>query len=157
MDDYFDNAGERIRGLAKALYIIGMIGSILSGIAIMISLGSLNFFVGVLTGALVAGLGVFAAYVSALMLAAYGVLVQKTEENKAVNQQILDLLKKQDIQNNPPAAPTAPAAPAANRGWVAPPVRPSNGSATVWKCDYCGTDNVGNNVICKKCGQYRYG
>ena len=148
--ELFENAGTKIRNLAVGLFAIEAIAAILGGI-VMIMGDSDLFFFGILT--IVVGIGV--AYLSALLLSAFGELVESSTENMKINSKILDIMTEKD---RPASAKTAPVT-------RPTPIDPTQYTGTsrpaapavpnTWVCQHCGTTNKTNTSMCKGCGQYR--
>ena len=67
----FANAGGKIKAVAQVLTWIGIIGSVIGGIALI----SMNFIAGLLT----AGVGSLLSWVSALALYGFGELVENSD------------------------------------------------------------------------------
>jgi hypothetical protein len=149
MDDLFDNAGRKIRQYAIGIFVVEVVLSVIGGIGLWFSMGEDMFLLGLLLGALVAGLGSLMAYITALFLVAYGDLVQKTEDNQQVNKEILEYLK----ENRTAAVSVQNASVESNTKKNTAAVKPSNPQS--WVCTHCNTENSNNYSMCKHCGQYR--
>lgn len=155
MDGIFSNPGRRIKGWAKALFVIGIVAAVISFIA-MVAMDDDLFLAGLLT----AGISVFAAFISSLFLYAFGELVESSQENRDINRQILLTLG-----GNAPQAPQAPqhapqyaprqntpvqsAAPAAPRP---APVPSGDTTPGVWYCRACGNATSNAYATCTQCG-----
>lgn len=138
MCDLFENSGAQIQKIAKIIFYVSAVLALVLGIVIVVVVGDSTDEFGLCTilGVVVAGYGMLMAYLASLFLSSYGELVQNTEENRKVNEEILKYLKKQE----PEVAPAVPAA---------------SVHTNTWKCVNCGTENSSNHAMCKKCGQYR--
>ena len=68
----YDNIGGKIKGLAKAIFIIETIAAVISGVGIMAS----GYDTLILTGLLVLVVGPIVAWISSWMLYAFGQLVE---------------------------------------------------------------------------------
>lgn len=79
----YDNSGAKVKGLASFFAGLGMVGSIIVGVVTMIGGRGFGGFLG---GVMVAAVGCLCAWLSGLVLAAFGELVQNTYE-------ILQILK----------------------------------------------------------------
>lgn len=79
----YKNSGAKVKGLATFFAVLGMIGSVIMAVVIMASNETEE---GIILGVVVALVGCLFAWLSGLLLAAFGELVQNTYE-------ILQLLK----------------------------------------------------------------
>ena len=86
----FENAGIKIKKLAKILFSLEVAASILFAFIFLVENG-IDYIIPAVFAALC---GFAAAYVSALFLVAFGDLVQGSMENKEINKEILEQLKK---------------------------------------------------------------
>lgn len=82
----FDNIGSKIKLLAEAITAIGVVASIISGIAFMNS-GSTFVF-----GLIVAVLGSVLSWICSFIIYGFGQLIENTD-------QIICLMKKEEINN----------------------------------------------------------
>ena len=134
----YDNIGGKIKGLAKAAFIVEAISAVLSGF-VMVILGIDDFFETnlILYGILTMILGPIVAWVGSWLLYAFGELV---ENSTSLNRKIPDMAK--------PAAqqPAATVKPATYLSKPAP--RPANTHS--WRCDYCG--HMTSKSPCEHCG-----
>ena len=71
----FDNIGSKIKTLAKVVCWIGIIGSIIAGIAMIATLGE----VGVLSGLLTIVLGALLSWVGLFVLYGFGEMVENSD------------------------------------------------------------------------------
>ena len=71
----FDNIGSKIKTLAKVVCWIGIIGSIIAGIAMIATLGE----VGVLSGPLTIVLGALLSQVGSFVLYGFGEMVENSD------------------------------------------------------------------------------
>ena len=71
----FDNIGSKIKALAKVVCWIGIIGSIIAGIAMIATMGS----VGVLSGLLTIVLGALISWVGSFVLFGFGEMVENSD------------------------------------------------------------------------------
>ena len=87
----FNNPGAKIKGLAKTLFWIEVIGVVIG----ILAMGDYLFeeVAGLIGAVVILALGVGVAYISALFLAAFGELVQSSIDNKKVNEEILNEMK----------------------------------------------------------------
>ena len=149
MDGIFSNPGRRIKGCAKALFVVEIIIAVIGGIA-MIASDDDMFLLALLTVAI----GIAAGFVTALFLYAFGELVESSQENRDINRQILLTLG-----GNAPQAPQAPqyapqyapqqSAPAAPRP---APVPSGDTTPGVWYCRSCGNATSNAYATCTQCG-----
>lgn len=68
----YNNSGAKVKGLATVIVTLSMIGSVILGLILMVATESF------LLGAIVIGNGCFVAWLSGLMLAAFGEMVENT-------------------------------------------------------------------------------
>lgn len=85
----FDNIGAKIKMLAKVLCWIGIVASVISGIAIMAGTGS-N---GVLPGLLTIVLGTLFSWIGSFVLYGFGEMVENSDIRT-------DIAVKADMKNN---------------------------------------------------------
>ena len=71
----FDNIGSKIKTLAKVVCWIGIIGSIIAGIAMIATMGS----VGVLSGLLTIVLGALLSWAGSFVLYGFGKMVENSD------------------------------------------------------------------------------
>ena len=71
----FDNIGSKIKTLAKVVCWIGIIGSIIAGMAMIATMGS----VGVLSGLLTIVLGTLLSWVGSFVLYGFGEMVENSD------------------------------------------------------------------------------
>lgn len=90
----FNNPGAKIKGLAKTLFWIEVIGVVIG----ILAMGDYLFeeVAGLIGAVVILALGVGVAYISALFLAAFGELVQTNTEISETNKQILAEVRKQN-------------------------------------------------------------
>ena len=88
----FINVSGKIKGLAKAITIIGIIFGIIVSIAAMFAYGDHMILASVAMGVGVA----LSAWTTSLLLYAFGELVANSKESKELQQQILDELRSKD-------------------------------------------------------------
>lgn len=131
----YNNAGSKVKTLAKTIAIVLMVLSVLGGIGTMIA-GSF------IAGLLAAALGCLGAWLSGLTLAAFGELVENS--NKIVKALGADAPKGR------PAAPAAyQQAPA---GYQPRPAAPQQRPAAAQVCRVCGAPRKSSSPFCGSCG-----
>lgn len=145
----FNNIGRKIKTLATVLFILGCIGSGLMALGVIISYEEIE---GIIIGLVAGGVGFLVSYLSVLFLYAFGDLVENTEENKRINQQILLQLQRGNAVGY--GAPAAPAAPSYNPTYTAPVSYAPDAApaAKPWFCSRCGSQNSAESSICVSCG-----
>lgn len=73
-----NNPGKKIKSLARAILFVGIISSIISGIALTIDSGDFRGFL-IAVGIIIGGIG--ASWVTALFLSGFGQLVDNSDKN----------------------------------------------------------------------------
>ena len=97
----FNNIGEKIKGIAIATFIIELIAFIFGGIAVIVigaeqSRSQIGLFI--LLGILVMGVGIVVAFLSVMMLFAYGQITSNTDKLVEIGKmQTKILLNQTDI------------------------------------------------------------
>ncbi|MDR1299347.1 MAG: zinc ribbon domain-containing protein [Oscillospiraceae bacterium] len=130
----YDNIGDKIKGLAKVIAWLGIIGSVIYGIALMVQGGDMmGYGGGALVGAgfVVIIVGAIASWASSLVMYGFGELVEKATVIAA------------KLPSASGAAAPAPSIPAPTQSPAAEidPV-----------CPKCGHDNAAGSQFCKVCG-----
>ena len=147
----FDNIGGKIKGVAKVVTWLGIIGSCLAGFVMLVE-GVDGDEMLALYGILLAGLGSLFSWLGSLTLYGFGQLIENS-----------DLLVEQGrLRQMNSGTSAAPATPAYTAPAYAAPVAPvqNNGAneATVLvgeysnQCTRCGTWQSKNNLSCTTCG-----
>ena len=141
MKTMFNRAGNSIKKIVKAVTAIQIIISVVLGITgwavISGNRGSGGFFVALL----IIAIGCFSAWLSGLLLYAYGDIADNVE-----------LIREAITENTVPTAPAAPAAAAemkAATGEIKTPVQTVSGEK--WKCASCGYINAPDKNYCVNC------
>lgn len=134
-DNLYDNIGEKLKGLAKIIFIIEAIISVIIGLLCLFS-GEGLFILGLLTLIL----GPFIAWISSWVLYAFGELVEKTCDNENNTRNILKKMNEKPINKldySPEVTHIAPSK-----------------DATVckhkWRCENC--NNMRTQTPCEYCG-----
>jgi len=135
MERFFGNIGGKLKKFAFVIAIIGIVFSVIGGVAIWIG-GEGFFYTGrrygdgycFLSGLLVLVVGSLASYMGSWMLYAFGTLVENT-------QRIADKLTGTSVTVPSSADSTESAAP-----------------LYTWKCPSCRAENPAHKGVCPKCG-----
>lgn len=122
----FDNIGEKLKGLATVECLVGIVGSVISGLVMC-------FNDMILTGLLTAGLGSLAAWIASWMTYAIGEI--------AVNTSVL-VAKTSNHNSHPAQIPTATPAPIKTKT--------TSTKGPTKKCPYCGEPV--RSSLCEMCG-----
>lgn len=72
----YSNIGKKIKGLAQIIAWIGIIGSILGGIFLMVSMGNAS---GIVSGIILAALGALLSWIGGFLFYGFGQLVDNTD------------------------------------------------------------------------------
>lgn len=144
----FDNIGEKIKKLAVITCIIGIVVSVFSAMVLWVS-GSRNNPTG-WNGFLVLVIGILGSWVGSFFTYGLGQLIEDTQENRMINQQILTYLQK---GGKPEASPGKATASTRSHSYV-PRVATTN-SSNGWRCQKCGCGNSSTSTYCKSCGADR--
>ncbi len=91
LENLYANIGNKIKGLAKAAFIVEAIGAIVTGLVLLFTDEEL-----ILYGFLTLICGPIIAWVSSWILYAFGELVEKTCDNQSNTNMIVKLLKEKD-------------------------------------------------------------
>lgn len=129
----YSNAGKSIKSYVKVVVSIAICICILLGILVI---AITEDFLGVLLGLLIAGVGSFMAWLSGLVLYAFGDIAERVaniDEKLSGNVQSADVQKGTDDQ-------------AAAIDWEKEPQ---------WECYNCGTSNPMQRAYCLKCNTSR--
>ncbi|MCL2866655.1 MAG: hypothetical protein FWF47_02725 [Clostridia bacterium] len=147
----FKNIGGKIKGLAKAITFLGIVGSLVYAIVIWVQAGKLRYggdaLVG--TGFLVLTVGSLASWISSLALYGFGQLIENSETIKSTLSSIAPIVKSTSnvsTGNQPIPKPI----PSSNE-----PIPTSNINWDFWRCKKCYEKNPSASRFCKSCGEYR--
>ena len=131
----FKNIGGKIKGLAAFFAWVGIIGSILGGIGLMIAIGD---EIAIIAGIGIAVAGSLVSWIGSFLLYGFGQLIYNS-----------DIIAKNTQSNYNPvqflSGVQQPVAPAVAQTPVYAPV------AHQWKCEGCG--NMIDKEICPVCGK----
>ena len=137
----FENIGGKIKGYAKAVFVIEIFASLVGAIAIAVGIGGFGGFMAFLLSMVIF---IIISYLSVMFLYAYGELV---ENSTKINRNTDELIRKINILTEEKGArPTVAQNPAPiNRPILSGP----------WRCKNCDTQNEDSNRFCKGCGAPR--
>lgn len=138
----FRNPGEKVKGFAEIICILGIIASIITGL-VMISNGAQAYRGGeamITTGVIVMIAGSLASWLSALGLYAFGQLVVRVE---SIDRRLANI----DAMTNPVSDPPLTSTP------MGPASEELDGNQ--WRCPECGEINPQTAAYCHKCLKYR--
>ena len=156
----FEDIGKKIKGLALTVFWIETIGAFVTGMVLMLTSEYL-----ILSGLFVMFLGPLCAWLSTLVLYAFGELVDKTSQNEENSRRILAILKNQKNSNPQPVTTTGSRPqikPASNpvESFLAKPDKFSEEEpveAAILDdqkiCPVCGMVQKADRSVCWKCGQ----
>lgn len=140
----FDNIDQKIKALAQVVCWIGIICSVISGIALIASGEGL-----LLVGFIVIILGSLISWVSSFTLYGFGQLIENSEISCGNTYEIHKLLSNKVPEYKNTSVPTRET----KNTDSAPAV--TQKSNRCWICDNCDTKNDINAQFCKNCGAYR--
>ena len=145
IDNLFKNIGDKIKGLARGIFIVEAIGSIISGLTMMFIDEDL-----ILYGFCTMILGPIAAWVGSWLLYAFGELVEKTSDNANYTKAILDKLnsKKPDETKAEPRYTNINT----GRNTINTAVT-STDRVHCWRCERCGL--MRTKSPCEHCGNLK--
>lgn len=139
----FNNIGGKIKGWAKAVCWIGIVGSVIMGIAIAVtgssSLSTYGYYRGgvgagdIFGGIFVAAIGALVSWVNSFLLYGFGELIDtsKAIEHKLAHMSFGNPQPQSDVKQG---------------GSVAP------GASEGWRCEKCGKFNPYGKLFCNECG-----
>ena len=139
----YDNIGQKIKGLAKAIFIIEAILFIFIGIALMIAPG------GFLVGLLVVVGGFLCSWISSWLLYGFGEIIDLLQENKAKTTALYNAY----CQNHTTEAYKAVAKIQKMVAEETEAKPEKNPTATI-KCPSCGFEQKNDRTLCWKCGPH---
>lgn len=167
----FSNIGGKLKKLAVILAVLGIIGSVISGLVTMAGSSSMRMYgsygIGYSAGRIVAGLliiavGFLLSWVGTMGLYGLGELIERTvqtEEHTRVLADEVRALRKQGIACNLPLWDSKPSVAPGVSTTVSTPsdssTQTSDSSTDMWRCGKCGVMNASTAISCKNCGTYR--
>ncbi len=162
LENMYENIGGKIKGLAKWIFIVEALGSIITGLILAFEEDSLFI--------LMAICGPIVAWVSSWVLYAFGELVEKICDNESHNKEILKLLRqnnnaystysKSETKKKTEDAKTQAPEQTENPTKVKKETAVSNEkidlesdfAKNTWKCEKCGKRNLNSRNDCWACG-----
>lgn len=139
----FENSGEKIRGVAIVVMVLGALGSLIGAIVLWIANNRYNPTIALGFGVLVGG--VLGSWLCALFTYGFGQLIEDTQRIR----EELAALRREVHKSAPDAASAVSAAPFRPQSAAAPSV------GATWKCKNCGETNARTKQHCWSCGKYR--
>lgn len=138
----FNNIGGKIKTVAKVLCWIGIVGSVIGGIAFMIAGGSVSQYGyyrsgatggSFLVGLLIALVGALASWIGSFLLYGFGELidVSKAIENKLAHMPANIPQPQPESKQSASSTPTV---------------------SGTWRCHKCGKRNPYGTTSCEECG-----
>lgn len=130
----FDNIGGKLKTVAKAVFVLGIIASVI----LAASLGKDkwgDFSFGSFLLILISGCVV--SYLSVMTLYGFGQLIENSDRQTV----LLESLQKLQSTDAAPKETIS--------------ARPSAIVANGWICKKCGTKNSNNSQFCRDCGQFK--
>lgn len=160
----FDNAGKKLKVLAKVLFVVSIVGGIGGGIASMIAVGGIEGF-GILIGSIAAG--IIGGWISSLPLYALGEIHENCEytvrEIDVLNNKLSALSENKNDSSADGKATKNSAAESSSFNYkknTTAANKNAGGSSTLYskneptiKCPFCGEENPVHKVYCNKCGK----
>ena len=140
----FDNIDQKIKALAQVVCWIGIICSVISGIA-LIAAGEGLLFVGFI----VIILGSLISWISSFTLYGFGQLIENSEIACGNTYEIHKLLSKKIPEYKNTSVPTQETKTTDSAPIV------SKQSNCYWICENCNTENPSAFISCKNCGAYK--
>ena len=140
----FDNIGEKIKGLAVVLCILGMIASVILGLTIL----SASFWLALLTIAA----GCVGSWIGSFCLYGFGELIEETSANRQINAEILKCLKGEGDAETSKIADAFKRASSVG-SYTIPGAKAA--SADSWRCKKCNSINHRTQQYCANCGEYK--
>ena len=134
----FEDIGGKMKTVAVIMFILGCIASVIGAF-------TLEWFV-IIIGPLFSWLGSIGLY-------GMGELIDETTRNCRVNNEILEILRKQKRENEK-ATQSSDKKPAVVSN-VSSNLHHTASAGETWRCEKCGTVNDSASLYCKDCGTYR--
>ncbi len=137
----FENIGGKIKGYAKAVFVIEALGSLAGAVAIAVGIGGFGGFMMFLISL---AIFIIISYLSVMFLYAYGELVENSAKiNKNTEELVRKINMVAETQGVRPVVVQNP--PPVNRHILSGP----------WRCKNCDTQNSDSDRFCKSCGASR--
>ena len=150
----FNNIGNKIKGFATFLTIIGIIASIIVGIILIISGASLYYGGGtlILAGILAMVVGSLISWISSFVLYGFGQLIDSTER---IEYMVYDISQSyKNIASNHSSVSDAHQFHSSNpTPTPAPTPTPQKESPVKWRCPKCDTPYTQSVRWCNVCGE----
>ena len=154
MDTLYENIGGKLKGLAKAMFIVETVAAIAGGIALIAIDEDLMLY-----GLLVLLVGPFVAYLGSWFLYAFGELVEKMCRNESNTRVIIKFLKENQMQTREKPAEPKEVAPQsaytpnidAAIGYEEANAYVPSGKNTI-VCPQCNIEQPISRKICWNCG-----
>ena len=139
----FDNIGDKLKRLAKFSCWFGIIGSVISAIALWAANSRYNPTIGL--GFVILVVGCLCSWIGTWAIYGIGEAAENSWEARASLQQISRQLSKLQTAEQPAPAPQP----------TYTPPRLSHRSSEGWICKMCGEKNTASASYCKSCGNYK--
>ena len=137
----YSEDGRKIKKVSMILFVLGIIGSVIWG-------GSTLFdrYGGFVLGITIIISGILVAFVNKIILDGFATLVDNSERNCSLNEQIVEMLKnpKGSKSNSSTSAPSS---------WNN--AKQPSTNTQEWTCPNCGAKNTAIDLFCKHCGTYK--
>lgn len=146
----FERPGEKLKTLAIIDFVIMLIASVVLAFIYGKSGYRNEFNIGLFL--LIAGVGSLTGYISALVLYAFGELIDSSEKNAYNSAELLRLLNKQESNNNSVAHSTVSKTTLPNSFRMSACV---DEPQLDWICPGCRTRNKPSTNVCKYCHRDR--
>lgn len=173
LDLLFDNIGAKLKKLAKIIFVLIFVGSIIMAIVSVTNRYMISGFAIIMTFLVDIIVGFVAGWCSSVALYAFGELIECSRQQVDQNEVMIDLLKNNALSQSgrptqqaqttqqygavPRSAAPAPKTPSLESipsisVRKASPIKDNN---TPWTCRNCGTNNPGTAHKCQGCGAGR--
>ena len=160
----FDNIGGKIKNLAVAICVFGMIASLVFAIVLWSHHDEYEYATRTYSNTIGVGIavlvgGAIGSWVGSFFMYGFGELIEETTRNRQINEEILRaLIKRNSEPNAEKKGNDVPVAFSNNTSTRSlsqvAPLRAGVGSSG-WTCKKCGTRNGNYDISCKDCGNYK--